>query len=148
MHHFAIITFGCQMNQHDSDRIAEVLSAAGYRQVSDPEQAELVLLNTCSVRDKAEQKLRSEVGRLGVLKRRRPELLIAVAGCVAQQEGERLTRRLPQIDLMIGPDNIPELPRLLAECETGALPLVRTEFDLSNPSFLSHGQGQGSLASS
>ncbi len=143
MQHFAIVTFGCQMNQHDSDRIAEVLRGAGLSQVPEPEAADFVLLNTCSVREKAEQKLRSEVGRLGVLKRERPGLVIGVAGCVAQQEGERLLKKLPQIDLMIGPDNIPELPALLADCEAGGPPRVRAEFDLAAPSFLAHNLAQG-----
>lgn len=124
------------MNMHDSERMAEVLSAAGYTAESNPEAADVVLLNTCSVREKAEQKLRSEVGRLGVLKRKRPELVIGVAGCVAQQEGERLVKSLPQIDLVIGPDNIPELPNLLAATQTGAPPQVRTVFDYDAPQFL------------
>jgi tRNA-2-methylthio-N6-dimethylallyladenosine synthase len=138
MQNFAIVTFGCQMNQHDSDRIGEVLRRAGLSEVPDPEAADFVLLNTCSVREKAEQKLRSEVGRLGVLKRERPGLIIGVAGCVAQQEGEKLLKKMPQIDLMIGPDNIPELPAMLRECEAGAPPRVRAEFDLDAPSFLAH----------
>lgn len=134
---YSLVTFGCQMNQHDSERMEEVLKRAGYAPAEDVEQADLVLLNTCSVREKAEQKLRSEVGRLGVLKRTRPELLIGVAGCVAQQEGERLVKRMPQIDLLIGPDNIPELPGLLRELEGGAPPQVRAAFDLDSPRFLS-----------
>ena len=134
---FAVVTFGCQMNMHDSTRMEEVLRGAGYAPAQDVEGADVVLLNTCSVREKAEQKLRSEVGRLGQLKRRRPDLVIGVAGCVAQQEGERLLRALPQIDLIIGPDNIPELPRLLADLDTGGLPQVRTVFDVDAPSFLS-----------
>src|SRR5690606_11252166 len=134
---FAVVTFGCQMNMHDSTRMEEVLRGAGYAPAQDVEGADVVLLNTCSVREKAEQKLRSEVGRLGQLKRRRPDLVIGVAGCVAQQEGERLLRALPQIDLIIGPDNIPELPRLLADLDTGGLPQVRTVFDADAPSFLS-----------
>lgn len=133
---YSVVTFGCQMNMHDSERMAEVLSAAGYVPESNPEAADVVLLNTCSVREKAEQKLRSEVGRLGVLKRKRPELVIGVAGCVAQQEGERLIKSLPQIDLVIGPDNIPELPSLLASAQTGAPPQVRTVFDYDAPQFL------------
>lgn len=133
---YTVITFGCQMNMHDSERMAGVLKAAGYRAELDPEQADVVLLNTCSVREKAEQKLRSEVGRLGVLKRRRPELLIGVAGCVAQQEGEKLVKSLPQIDLVIGPDNIAELPTLLAQAQGGAPPQVRTVFDYDAPRFL------------
>lgn len=133
---YSVVTFGCQMNMHDSERMAEVLSAAGYTAEDNPEVADVVLLNTCSVREKAEQKLRSEVGRLGVLKRRRPELVIGVAGCVAQQEGERLVKSLPQIDLVIGPDNIAELPSLLAATQTGAPPQVRTVFDYDAPQFL------------
>src|SRR5687767_13416684 len=126
---YSVVTFGCQMNQHDSERIGEVLRAAGYRDEADPEAADLIVLNTCSIREKAEQKLRSEVGRLGLLKQQRPALTIAVAGCVAQQEGEKLLKRMPQIDLILGPDNIPELPGLLAELEHGGMPRVRTEFD-------------------
>ena len=121
---YALVTFGCQMNQHDSERMTEVLRGAGFVQAEEPEGADVVLLNTCSVREKAEQKLRSEVGRLGLLKRRRPELLIGVAGCVAQQEGERLIKKLPQIDLVLGPDNIGELPALLRELEGGGPPLL------------------------
>src|SRR5690606_35988448 len=94
---YRVITFGCQMNQHDSERIGEVLETAGYASTEAPGAADVIVLNTCSVREKAEQKLRSEVGRLGRLKRERPGLLIGVAGCVAQQEGERLMKRLPQI---------------------------------------------------
>lgn len=144
---YAVVTFGCQMNMHDSQRIAEVLGAAGYT-ATEPERADLVLLNTCSVREKAEQKLRSEVGRLGVLKRRRPSLVIGVAGCVAQQEGEQLIRRLPQIDLVVGPDNISELPSLLQGVEAGAPPQVRTEFDYDQPRFLTAEPGRHSRTAS
>jgi tRNA-2-methylthio-N6-dimethylallyladenosine synthase len=133
---YRVITFGCQMNQHDSARIGEVLESAGYQATESNDEADVILLNTCSVREKAEQKLRSEVGRLGRLKRARPGLLIGVAGCVAQQEGERLVRRLPQIDFMVGPDNVPELPRLLSEAELGAPAQVRTVFDYDAPHFL------------
>ncbi|HLV66858.1 MAG TPA: tRNA (N6-isopentenyl adenosine(37)-C2)-methylthiotransferase MiaB [Polyangiaceae bacterium] len=133
---YHLVTFGCQMNQHDSDRIGEVLHRAGYEPRDRPEDADLVLLNTCSVREKAEQKLRSEVGRLALLKRSRPDLVIAVAGCVAQQEGERLLRRMPEIDLIVGPDRILDLPEALSEIETGGLPAVRTGFDVDAPRFL------------
>ncbi|MBN2196290.1 MAG: tRNA (N6-isopentenyl adenosine(37)-C2)-methylthiotransferase MiaB [Polyangiaceae bacterium] len=133
---YSLITFGCQMNEHDSARMREVLEAAHYLPASAPTTADLVVLNTCSVREKAEHKLRSEVGRLGRLKRRRPGLLIVVAGCVAQQEGERILGTLPQIDLVLGPDNIRELPELLAALEAGGPPRVRTEFDLDSPQFL------------
>lgn len=129
------------MNQHDSDRIRDVLGAAGYVAASSAETADLILLNTCSVREKAEQKLRSEVGRLGLLKRERPSLVIAVAGCVAQQEGERLIKKMPQIDVVIGPDQAPLLPQLLDEVERGGLPQVRTVFDVDAPRFLPAGEG-------
>ncbi|RYZ07944.1 MAG: tRNA (N6-isopentenyl adenosine(37)-C2)-methylthiotransferase MiaB [Myxococcales bacterium] len=136
MARFTVITFGCQMNSHDSERIGEVLRGAGHSEAEGLEDADLVLLNTCSIREKAEQKLRSEVGRIALLKQKRPELTIAVAGCVAQQEGENLLRRMPDVDLLLGPDNIPELPRLLLEAEGRAEPVVRTEFDLDAPHFL------------
>ena len=100
MPRYAITTFGCQMNVHDSERMSEVLRRAGYDVVAEPEQADVVLLNTCSVREKAEQKLRSEVGRLAKLKRSRRDLVLVVAGCVAQQEGERLLERMSAIDLV------------------------------------------------
>jgi tRNA-2-methylthio-N6-dimethylallyladenosine synthase len=136
MPRFSVVTFGCQMNQHDSRRIGEVLGAAGWTEASDPEHADLVLFNTCSVREKAEQKLRSEVGRFAPLKASRPDLVLAVAGCVAQQEGEALLKRMPLVDLVLGPDNIQELPALLSDVELGGPPRVRTVFDLDAPSFL------------
>ena len=124
------------MNVHDSSRLAEVLMLAGYQPADSVEDAEVVLLNTCSVRDKAEQKLRSEVGRLGLRKARGGPKTIVVAGCVAQQEGEKLLRSAPEIDLVIGPDNISELPGLLEELKLGGLPRARTRFDLDEPRFL------------
>ena len=144
MRRYHLVTFGCQMNQHDSDRLRDVLGEAGYEPAEGPESADLVLLNTCSVREKAEQKLRSEVGRLGLLKRERPSLMIAVAGCVAQQEGERLVKKMPQIDVVIGPDQAAALPRLLAEVEQGGLPQVRTRFDVDEPRFLTSAFGANS----
>lgn len=133
---FGLVTFGCQMNEHDSSRVREVLASSGLAEAGSLEEADVVVLNTCSVREKAEQKLRSEIGRWGVHKRRNPGLLLVVAGCVAQQEGEALLRKWPQIDLVIGPDSIAELPRLLAEAEGGSPPRAHTGFDLAEPRFL------------
>jgi tRNA-2-methylthio-N6-dimethylallyladenosine synthase len=133
---YSILTFGCQMNVHDSDRMHEVLRGGGYVEATSVEQADVVVLNTCSVREKAEHKLRSEVGRLAPLKKLNGDLLLVVAGCVAQQEGEKLLKRMPSLDLVIGPDNIGELPGLLAEVSTGGLPAVRTVFDTETPRFL------------
>src|ERR1700691_1262095 len=87
---YFVQTFGCQMNVHDSDRMEEVLAAHGWSASATAEDADLVILNTCSVREKAEQKLRSEAGKLARLKRERPDLVLCVAGCVAQQEGDKL----------------------------------------------------------
>jgi tRNA-2-methylthio-N6-dimethylallyladenosine synthase len=133
---YLVRTFGCQMNVHDSDRMEGVLRAAGGVAVAAEDEADLVVFNTCSVREKAEQKLRSEVGKLAPLKRTRPDLVVAVAGCVAQQEGEKLLERVPHIDLVLGPDNVPELPALLLEQMAGAPPVARTEFDVAAPRFL------------
>jgi tRNA-2-methylthio-N6-dimethylallyladenosine synthase len=133
---FWVHTFGCQMNAHDSARMEEVLVQHGWTGATELEGADLVVFNTCSVREKAEQKLRSEMGKLAPLKKKRPELVLAVAGCVAQQEGEKLLGRIPHLDLVIGPDNLAELPGLALEQIAGALPRARTEFDLTAPQFL------------
>jgi tRNA-2-methylthio-N6-dimethylallyladenosine synthase len=124
------------MNVHDSVRMEGVLRAAGGVAVEVAEDADVIVVNTCSVREKAEQKLRSLVGTLGPLKRARPELIVAVAGCLAQQEGARLLKRLRHVDLIVGPDNLAELPALLSEQMAGAPPLARTEFDVASPRFL------------
>jgi tRNA-2-methylthio-N6-dimethylallyladenosine synthase len=143
---FHVLTVGCQMNQHDSERMAEVLRRAGYSEAADVSQADVVLLNTCSVREKAEQKVRSEVGRLALLKRERPGMVLGVAGCMAQQEGARLLRGMPAVDLIVGPDNNGELPELLAAALPGAEPRVRTEFDVAAPQFLSADPAPGSAS--
>ena len=133
---YLLQTFGCQMNVHDSDRMAGVLRGAGGVAVETPEEADLIVFNTCSVREKAEQKLRSEVGKLAPLKRSNPDLVIAVAGCMAQQEGDRLLARIKHVDLVVGPDNVPELPALVLEQMGGAPPVARTVFDVAAPRFL------------
>jgi tRNA-2-methylthio-N6-dimethylallyladenosine synthase len=136
MRRFFIHTFGCQMNVHDSRRIEEVLQGKGFTASDAPDVADLIVFNTCSVRDKADHKLYSAVGKLRGLKEANPELVIAVAGCLAQQQGEALLERSDLIDVVIGPDNIAELPGLVRQIEDGGPPLSRTEFDLEAPSFL------------
>ncbi len=136
---YVVQTFGCQMNVHDSDRMEEVLLAHGWAPSADVETADLVVFNTCSVRERAEQKLRSEAGKLAPLKAKRPEMCIVVAGCLAQQEGEKLLARLPYIDIVLGPDNLAELPALVLDHAMGALRGIRvnrTVFDLDAPRFL------------
>src|SRR5688572_4648842 len=143
MPRYSVVTFGCQMNVHDSQRMEQVLRGAGYDRADELATSDVIVLNTCSIREKAEQKLRSEVGRLRQLKAEKPSLLIAVAGCVAQQEGDRLRRDMPEVDVVLGPDNIAELPDLLAEVELGGGPRVRTVFDLDRPAFLPVVPGAG-----
>ena len=113
-----IRTYGCQMNVYDSDRMADVLRPLGYALSESPEQADLVVLNTCHIREKASEKVYSELGRLRDLKveRRRDggDLAIAVAGCVAQAEGEEIIRRQPAVDIVVGPQAYHRLPELLA----------------------------------
>jgi len=106
-------TIGCQMNESDSDRMVELLGRHGWGQAASADEADLILLNTCAIRDKAEQKLLSALGRYRAVKARRGAL-IAVAGCVAQQEKERLLRLVPAIDFVFGPDNLARLPELVA----------------------------------
>ncbi|HEY2873262.1 MAG TPA: tRNA (N6-isopentenyl adenosine(37)-C2)-methylthiotransferase MiaB [Reyranella sp.] len=119
-----IRTYGCQMNVYDSDRMADVLRPLGYALAPAPEQADLVVLNTCHIREHASEKVYSELGRMRDLKvERRAEgsdLTIAVAGCVAQAEGEEIAKRQPAVDIVVGPQAYHRLPQLLAEAERKA----------------------------
>jgi tRNA-2-methylthio-N6-dimethylallyladenosine synthase len=110
---FFIETWGCQMNDLDSQRLSGSLKLRGYRRVDDELQASLILLNTCSIRDKAEQKVFSHLGRLRELKAQRDDLRIGVCGCVAQQEGEAIRRRAPWVDFVMGPGNVGYLDEVL-----------------------------------
>jgi tRNA-2-methylthio-N6-dimethylallyladenosine synthase len=114
-----ITTFGCQMNKADSERMAGILEAMGYRAGQDEHSADLVLYNTCSIRDNAEQKVYSYLGRQAQRKRANPHLTLVVAGCVAQQEGESLLRRVPELDLVMGPQHANRLESLLNRVEGG-----------------------------
>jgi len=113
-----IHTIGCQMNVYDSERIAGGLMPLGYRQISEPESADLVILNTCAIREKAEQKVFSFLGRMAGLKRKNPELLIGVGGCVAQQEGRKILDRAPYLDVVFGTHAVSRLPALIHQVET------------------------------
>ncbi len=114
-----ITTFGCQMNKADSERMAGILEAMGYREAEAELEADLVLYNTCTIRDNAEQKVYSYLGRQAQRKRANPHLTLVVAGCVAQQEGEALLRRVPELDLVMGPQHANRLDTLLAQVEQG-----------------------------
>ncbi|QPN69318.1 tRNA (N6-isopentenyl adenosine(37)-C2)-methylthiotransferase MiaB [Synechococcus sp. CBW1108] len=114
-----ITTFGCQMNKADSERMAGILESMGYREAEAELEADLVLYNTCTIRDNAEQKVYSYLGRQAQRKRTNPNLTLVVAGCVAQQEGESLLRRVPELDLVMGPQHANRLDVLLAQVEQG-----------------------------
>jgi tRNA-2-methylthio-N6-dimethylallyladenosine synthase len=121
MKKFHIKTFGCQMNEYDSDRMADVLRAGGNMEATDkPEEAEVILFNTCSIREKAEEKVFSDLGRARPFKLANPDLLIGVGGCVASQEGAAILRRAPYVDIVFGPQTLHRLPQLLqARRDTG-----------------------------
>ncbi|MEA2995652.1 MAG: tRNA-2-methylthio-N6-dimethylallyladenosine synthase, partial [Alphaproteobacteria bacterium] len=126
-----IKSYGCQMNVYDSQRMTDMMAQAGFAETSSPEDADLIVLNTCHIREKAAEKVYSELGRIRKLKESAAEggrkLVVAVAGCVAQAEGEEIIRRAPVVDLVFGPQNYHRLPELLARAERGGK-VVDTEF--------------------
>ncbi len=126
-----IKTFGCQMNEHDSERMLTLLEGCGYRETKQWEDAYLILINTCSVREKPEQKVYSIVGRLQRLKSESPDIILGVAGCVAQQEGELLLARFPALDFIVGPGKIQRIPELLHRVEEGRRGLCEVGFEES-----------------
>ena len=125
-----IRTFGCQMNEYDSDKMAEVLAESEGAVLTDRlEEADIILFNTCSVREKAQEKVFSDLGRLRALKRERPSLVVGVGGCVASQEGANIVARAPFVDVVFGPQTLHRLPQLLRErAQTG-----RSQVDISFP---------------
>ncbi|KHQ51209.1 tRNA (N6-isopentenyl adenosine(37)-C2)-methylthiotransferase MiaB [Mameliella alba] len=114
-----IKTYGCQMNVYDSERMAEAMGGEGYETTERPEDADMILLNTCHIREKAAEKVYSELGRYKGLKAARPDLKIGVAGCVAQAEGEEIMRRQPMVDLVVGPQSYHRLPEMEAKVRSG-----------------------------
>ncbi|MEO1638529.1 MAG: tRNA (N6-isopentenyl adenosine(37)-C2)-methylthiotransferase MiaB [Pseudomonadota bacterium] len=115
-----IKTYGCQMNVYDSERMAEALGGKGYVETQTPDDADMILLNTCHIREKAAEKVYSELGRFKGLKAEKPDLKIGVAGCVAQAEGEEIMRRQPMVDLVVGPQSYHRLPAMEDAVRTGA----------------------------
>ena len=120
-----IQTFGCQMNEYDSAKLLERLRGENFVPVDSPREADLILVNTCAIREKAEHKVYSLLGRLGGLKKNRPDLVIGVGGCVSQQKSEELARRAPEVDLVFGPDHLFDVPEMLEDIAAGGRP-VRT----------------------
>ena len=123
-----IETYGCQMNEHDSERILRLLEGSHYLETKEPKEADFILINTCSVREKPEHKVYSALGRYKWLKERRGAI-IGVAGCVAQQEGDKLLDRVPYLDMVIGTHAIPLLPQLLQKIEVSGERVCETSFD-------------------
>ena len=112
-----IQTFGCQMNVQDSEKMAALLLQSGYETTDDPAMADLIIVNTCSIREKAAQKIYSQLGRFRALKEKNPHLIIGVGGCLAQQWGEHFFRRVPYLDLVFGTHQIHRLPEMVAALE-------------------------------
>jgi tRNA-2-methylthio-N6-dimethylallyladenosine synthase len=134
-------TYGCQMNQYDSERIARVMGHMDYKSTDRIETADLVILNTCSVRDRAEQKVYSALGRWKELKEQREGVIIGVGGCVAQQEGANLLKRLPHLDLVFGTHNIHKLPQMVEQVQASRSRPVETAF-YRQPSYMEDPQGR------
>ena len=128
-------TWGCQMNELDSRRFVGLMSREGWGESGSPEDADLVLLNTCSVRDKAEQKVYDYLGRVALLKRSRPGMLLGVCGCVAQQEGEEILRRSSAVDFVLGTGRIELLPAVVRRVEREGDRPVETGFDLDEVAY-------------
>jgi tRNA-2-methylthio-N6-dimethylallyladenosine synthase len=129
-----ISTIGCQMNVHDSEQIVALMEKEGYLSTGDENQADVIILNTCSIREKAAQKVMSSLGRFRKLKKSKADLIIGVGGCVAQQLGERLLVKVPDLDLVFGTHNIHQLPQLIAEIEKKGSRIAETTLHKVTPS--------------
>jgi tRNA-2-methylthio-N6-dimethylallyladenosine synthase len=124
-----IKTYGCQMNEYDSEKMAAVLREShGFELTTTPEEADLLLVNTCSIREKAQEKVFSELGRWRALKSNRPQLMIGVGGCVASQEGAGISKRAPFVDLVFGPQTLHRLPAMVDEVRARGMPVVDVSF--------------------
>ncbi|MBI3611094.1 MAG: tRNA (N6-isopentenyl adenosine(37)-C2)-methylthiotransferase MiaB [Nitrospirae bacterium] len=119
-----IKTFGCQMNVHDSERIGGLLRDEGYRLTEKPDEADMIIVNTCNIREKSEQKAYSDLGRFAMLKRDKPDLILGMAGCVAQKDGEKVLKRYKGLDLVFGSSNIENVPQMLQTITLNAQPVV------------------------
>ena len=139
-----IQTYGCQMNQYDSERIAQVMGRADYTLTQEPSDADLLLLNTCSVRDKAEQKVYSALGSWREIKQQKASVVIGVGGCVAQQEGDRLLKRVPHLDLVFGTHNINKLPDMVEEVQSAQARPVEIAF-YRDPSYMEDSEARTNI---
>jgi tRNA-2-methylthio-N6-dimethylallyladenosine synthase len=122
-------TFGCQMNVADSETILSTLGPMGFEETPHAKDADLVVINTCSIREKAEHKLRSMVGRILEMKAMRPQMQIAIAGCMAQRAGDELAKHLPEVDIVFGPDQVAHLPAMIEEAQRSGKTVVNNSFE-------------------
>lgn len=151
MKHVYIKTFGCQMNIYDSNRMRDTLGVLGYTETDKPEQADILLLNTCHIREKASEKLFSEIGRLKEIKQERAtqglDTLLIIAGCVVQANGDELIKRAPAIDIAVGPQNYHQLPHLIAEFNRKKGRVVLADFPAESKfDYLPQAQSSGASA--
>ena len=134
MPNFYLKTYGCQMNVYDSERITGLLSALNFRPTDRIKDADLILFNSCTVREKAKQKLLSDLGRLKAFKEKNKKLIIGIGGCVAQEAGDKLLKSIPHLDLVFGVDQVDQLPDLLGRIQETKSRLAVTAFD-TDPKF-------------
>jgi tRNA-2-methylthio-N6-dimethylallyladenosine synthase len=132
---YYIETYGCQMNVHDTEKMSGILSTLGYGISHDEYEADLILINTCSVREKAAQKVFTRLGELKILKKGRPDLVIGVCGCLAQQEGDVFLKGRPYVDMVFGPKNARELPQMLARLQAERTQLLELSGPRQEPTF-------------
>ncbi|MBE4227530.1 tRNA (N6-isopentenyl adenosine(37)-C2)-methylthiotransferase MiaB, partial [Vibrio parahaemolyticus] len=124
-----IKTWGCQMNEYDSSKMADLLNAAnGYELTEEPEEADVLLLNTCSIREKAQEKVFHQLGRWKTLKDKKPGVVIGVGGCVATQEGDHIRERAPYVDVIFGPQTLHRLPEMIKQSQTDDAPVMDISF--------------------
>src|SRR5262245_19249812 len=124
-----IKTYGCQMNTYDSNKIADVLHASHHLELTkEPKEADIIIVNTCSVREKAKEKMDSELGRYHLLKKSKPQLIIGVGGCVASQEGQAIIKKAPYVDLVFGPQTLHRLPAMIDEHRVKNKPVIDISF--------------------
>ena len=143
-----IETQGCQMNEYDSSRMADLLGEShGMVRTDNPEEADVLLMNTCSIREKAQEKVFSELGRWRKLKEKRPEVVIGVGGCVASQEGELIRKRASYVDMVFGPQTLHRLPKMLDQRQQNKIALVDISFpDIEKFDFLPEPKVEGHKA--
>ncbi|MFH1613139.1 MAG: tRNA (N6-isopentenyl adenosine(37)-C2)-methylthiotransferase MiaB [bacterium] len=127
-----IKTFGCQMNFHDSEKMAGILKEAGYQITLNPENSNVIILNTCSIRSHAEEKVYSQMGRFKELKENKPSLILGISGCVAKEKKEKLFKKIPYLDFIIGPDTICELPSILEKIKLGTREIQSLDDDTNS----------------